>query len=225
MGTADLLHRGDYLTVTTGSGGVERDGVEGRLDLLQTSLSTRPLVTGRGEVRPGGQLGKGDGADGGLVGECRCDGGVIPLDDHGGVEQAGGHLQTLRDDPIEVGPELAEVNMRAGSAESDEVRPPDESPSGWRNWTELGHRNAIARHDEGLSGGHRVDHPGIVVAQLPLRDLLGHAWIVALRATVSYSAASRAPRLVLARQASSNTRDHGPRENSFPETRGVAGRS
>ena len=173
---AQVAEHHDDLAVTTGSRGVERDGVEGRLDLLQASLSTCPLVTGRGEMRPGGQFGKGDGADGGLVGKRRSDGGVIPIDDHGGVEQADGHLQALIDDAIEVGPELAEVNMRAGSSESNEARPRDESASGRRNRTELGHGNAIARHDEGFPGGHRVDHPGIVVAQLPLRDGLGHTY-------------------------------------------------
>jgi len=147
---------------------------EGRLDLLQASLSTRPLVTGRGEMRPGGQFGKGDGADRGLVGERRSDGGVIPIDEHRRVEQADRHLQALIDDAIEVGPELAEVNMRAGSSESDEVRPGDEPPSGWRDGAELGHRDAIAGHDEGLAGGHRVHHLGVVVAQLPLRDGPGH---------------------------------------------------
>jgi len=174
MGTTDRQDRGDDLTVTTGSRGIEGDSVEGRFDLLQASLSTRPLVTGRGEMRSGSQFGKGDGADSGLVGECRSDGGVIPIDDHGRVEQADGHLQVLIDDAIEVGPEVAEVNMRAGSPQSNEVRLCDEFPSGRRNRTELGHRNAIARHDEGFPGGHRVDHLGIVVAQLPLRDGLGH---------------------------------------------------
>ena len=70
MGTTDRQDRGDDLTVTTGCMGIERDGVEGRLDLLQASLSTRPFVTGRSKMRPGGQFGKSDGADSGLAGSA-----------------------------------------------------------------------------------------------------------------------------------------------------------
>ena len=46
VGTTDRHDGGDDLTVAAGSGGIEGNGVEGRLDLLQASLSTRPFVTG-----------------------------------------------------------------------------------------------------------------------------------------------------------------------------------
>jgi len=114
-------------------------------------------------MRPGGQFGKGDRADRGLVGERRRNGGVIPIDDHGGVEQTDGHLQALIDDAIEIGPEFGEVDMRSGGCESNELCPGDKSPSGRLNRPEFGHRDAIARHDKGLPGGHSVDHLGVVV--------------------------------------------------------------
>lgn len=174
METTDPQDCGDDLTIAAGSRGIEGDGVEGRLNLLQASLSTCPFVTGRGEMRPSGQFGKSDGADRRLVGKCGSDGGVIPLDEHGRVEQAEGHLQALIDHAIEVGSEFAEVHVRSRSTESNEVRLRHEFPSWRRNRTELGYRDAIASHDEGFSRGYRVDDLGVVVPQLPLGDRLGH---------------------------------------------------
>ena len=55
------------------------------------------------------------------------------------------------------------------------------------NWPKLGHRNAVAGDKEGHSGGHLVDHPSVVVAQLSLRNGLRHKISVALGATLRYT--------------------------------------
>ncbi len=49
------------LTKAPGSDDVERQGIEERLDLLQAYLASCPLQGITGQVRPSGQLGKGDG--------------------------------------------------------------------------------------------------------------------------------------------------------------------
>ena len=64
--------------------------------------------------------------------------------------------------------------MWSASSERNEICLGDKFPPGRRNRTELGHRDTIARNDEGLPGGYRVDHLGVVVAQLPLCDGLRH---------------------------------------------------
>lgn len=70
VGTTHLEDRGNDLTVAAGSGGIEGDGGEGRLDLLQASLPASSFATGRGEMRPGGQFGESDRADGASSGSA-----------------------------------------------------------------------------------------------------------------------------------------------------------
>ncbi len=48
--------------------------------------------------------------------------------------------------------------MWSASSERNEICLGDEFPPRRRNGTKLGHRDTIARHDEGLPGGNRVDH-------------------------------------------------------------------
>jgi hypothetical protein len=122
------------------------------------------FVTPPGETRPSGQLGKSDRADRCLVGKRGGNGGVIPVDDDGRVEQTDGHLEILIDDVIEVGLEVGKVDMRSNGAESHELFPGDEPAAGPLDRPELGHWDAISRHDEGLPRCHRVDDLCVVVA-------------------------------------------------------------
>jgi len=125
-------------------------------------------------MSPGGQLGKSDRGDCGLVGKSRGNGGIVPFDDDGRVEQSDGHLEFLVDVSIEIGPEVGKVDTGSGSAESREFFPGDELTTGSFDRPEFGHRDTIARHDEGFPGGHRGDDLCIVVAQLSLSDDAAH---------------------------------------------------
>ena len=175
VGATGLDDGGDDLAVAASSGNVEGNRFEGRLELLESSLSARTFGGCRGEMWTGGQLGKGDRTDRRLLGERGSDIGVVPVDDHGRVQQSGGHLQALVDDAIEVGSELREVDVRSRGRERHEVGLRHEAPTRPSDRAELGHRDAIAGDDERLPGGNRVDHLCVVVAQFALGNGLGHA--------------------------------------------------
>src|SRR5579875_1712149 len=185
-GTARLGDGGDNLAVTASSGGVEWEGFEGGLDLLEASLTSCSFVAGRGQMRAGGQLGQGDRTDRSLVGEGGGDVGGVPVDHHRRVEKSCRHLQALIDDAIEVGPELGGGKVWPGGSEGQELGLGHEGAMRPPNWPELGHRYAVAGNEEGLSGGDLVDHPCVVVPELALGDGLGHRASVAPRATIRY---------------------------------------
>lgn len=79
---------GHDLSVAPGRGGVEGERLEGRLHLLESGLAASTLGTRGSEMWPGCQLGEGDRADGGILGEGSGHRRVVPVDDDRGVEQA-----------------------------------------------------------------------------------------------------------------------------------------
>ena len=81
MGATGLDDSGYELTVATRGNDIEGNRFESRLELLQSSLPTGSLGASRGEMGTCGQLSEGDSTDRCVVGECRADIRVVPIDD------------------------------------------------------------------------------------------------------------------------------------------------
>lgn len=64
----------------------------------------------------------------------------------------------------------------------------DEGPSGAPEWSQLGNRFAVARHDERLTGRDGFDDLRVVIAQVALRNCPSHTASVAVSATGGYKA-------------------------------------
>ncbi len=167
------------LTVAARGCNVERQRLKGRLDLLETGLTTSALTAGGGKMGPGGQFGSRDRADRGLVWQPGCHLRVVPIDDHRGVEQAGGHSQTLIGDAVQVRPELDWIDVRSNCRQSLKFGLRDKASAGRRNGPQLGYRDPAAGHDEGLASHNRVNQLRVGIAQLALGHSSSHEYIVA----------------------------------------------
>ena len=94
--------------------------------------------------------------------------------------------EALVDDPVEVGSELAPVDVRSPLRQCRDLGPGDEGAAAGPGGAKLGDLLTIPCDDECLTGDHGVDDLGVVVSKLPLRDDPGHGITVAWCATRCY---------------------------------------
>ena len=95
--------------------------------------------------------------------------------------------ETLVDQPVEVGAELTMINAHRWAGQRRDFVASDERAANGLYRAKFGHWFAMARHDERLACCYRIDHLRIVIAEITLRDCLGHNPSVAYYATLRYS--------------------------------------
>src|SRR5271165_7098935 len=81
------------------------------------------------------------------------------------------------------------VNAHAGCRQRRDFVAGDERAATGPNRAKLGHRFAVTGDDEGFACRYCFDYLRVLVAQLTLRDNLGHRCIVARSATFGYTLA------------------------------------
>ena len=86
MRPARLRYGGHDLSIAPSRGGIEGKWLEGRLYLLETSLTACALGPGVSEVGPSSQLGEGDRAHSDLFWKGGSNRRIVPVDDNRGVE-------------------------------------------------------------------------------------------------------------------------------------------
>ena len=82
--------------------------------------------------------------------------------------------QALVDQSVEVGAELTVIDTQVGRRQGRDLVTGDERAAPRSDRAKLGDRFAVSSDDEGFACHNRVDHLGVLVAQLALRDSLGH---------------------------------------------------
>jgi hypothetical protein len=186
VGASGVGNGGDHFTKTSRGSDIERDWVEGCLNLLEASLATGTLGARQSETGPRSQFSQRDRADRGFVRERSGDARVVPINDHGRIEQSGRHLQALVDDAVEIILKLLEVDVRTIGRDCQDVTLRYETPTRASNWSELCNGNTVAGNDERLTGHHGIDDVSVIVSQLSLGNGLSHGNTVAICATSCY---------------------------------------
>ena len=135
---------------------------------------------------PGGEFGERDRTHRHDFRERSGHGRIVPVDDDRRVEQARSHLEPLVHDPIKIRTKPFPVDRRSLRGENGKFCHRYECPARLPDGAQFRHGHAIAGDDEALAGRDGLDHPGVVVAEFPLRDRSGHEVIVACSATYCY---------------------------------------